>query len=528
MAINISTQYVQCLQPATLALVVLLTLTVGIYTVRTAQWHRRYKFPPSPPGRLPIVGHSWVLPKEFHGDKVKEWADQLGTELMYLRLGGVDWVFLNSSRVVEDLMEKRSSIYSSRPVFAMVGEIMSRMKRLVLQPYSPEWRELRKVMHILLTGRSADSYRVLEDMESRQAMYEILQNPDEWYLHTIRFAASFTIGMVYGVRQEGRSDLFQKVSDAQDEFLRNNVPGTWLVDDYPQLRHLPKLLQWWRPYGEKVYQFTRDAFNGYYDMMQDNIAKGIQAECFATKFYQESDAQGGPEFDFDQKLFTTGGLIEAGSDTTKNQLNMLIAALASDPNTWVAKARRELDAVCGANAERLPTFDDIPNLPYIQAIIKETMRWRPNVNPTGFPHALIRDDEYEGYRFPAGTVVTINNWAISLNPKEYTNPGKFDPDRFMNGDLWNPTKGHYGYGAGRRTCAGVKVAQNSMFIFFSRLIYCFDVEEDKNDPIDTYHIPLTPPPGKANDPPFTAKISVRSEAHKELILREWKNTTFPI
>jgi cytochrome P450 len=109
---------------------------------------------------------------------------------MYLRLGGVDWVFLNSSRVVEDLMEKRSSIYSSRPVFAMVGEIMSRMKRLVLQPYSPEWRELRKVMHILLTGRSADSYRVLEDMESRQAMYEMLQNPDEWYLHTIRFAAS--------------------------------------------------------------------------------------------------------------------------------------------------------------------------------------------------------------------------------------------------------------------------------------------------------------------------------------------------
>jgi cytochrome P450 len=92
---------------------------------------------------------------------------------------------------------------------------------------------------------------------------------------------------------------------------------------------------------------------------------------------------------------------------------------------------------------------------------------------------LIRDDEYEGYRFPAGTVVTINNWAISLNPNEYENPTKFDPDRFMNDDLWNPTKGHYGYGAGRRTCAGFRVAQNSMFIFFSRFIYCFDVFENK-------------------------------------------------
>lgn len=106
------------------------------------------------------------------------------------------------------------------------------------------------------------------------------------------------------------------------------------------------------------------------------------------------------------------------------------------------------------------------------------MRWRPNVNPTGFPHALIRDDEYNGYVLPASTVVTINNWAISLNPNEYTNPDKFDPDRFLGPDLWNPMKGHYGFGAGRRACAGSRVAQNLMFIFFSRFLYCFDVEED--------------------------------------------------
>ena len=109
---------------------------------------------------------------------------------MYLQLGGVDWIFLNSSRVVEDLLEKRSSIYSSRPAFVMVGEIISRMKRLVLQPYGPEWRELRRVMHMLLTGRSADSYRVLEDLESRQAMWEMLHEPEKWFSYTIRFAAS--------------------------------------------------------------------------------------------------------------------------------------------------------------------------------------------------------------------------------------------------------------------------------------------------------------------------------------------------
>ncbi|KAI1611807.1 cytochrome P450 [Exophiala viscosa] len=502
----------------TLVSMTVLLLLVAVYLVRQSRWRSKYRFPPSPPGWRPFTGHSHLMPKEFHGDKAKEWADQLGTEMMHLRLGGVDWVFLNSSRVVEDLLEKRSSIYSSRPAFVMVGEIISRMKRLVLQPYGTEWKNLRRVMHILLTGSSADSYRPLEDLESKQAMWELLHNPEEWHLSTIRYAASFTIGMVYGVRQKGHSDLFQKVSDAQDEFLRNNVPGTWLVDDYPQLQKLPRYLHWWRSYGDKLFEITRDAFRGYYDLMVENTKKGTQKDCFATKFYAETESKKGGDFDFDQKLFTTGGLIEAGSDTTKNQLNMLVAAMAADPNTWVKKARTELDSVCGTNAERLPTFDDWDKLPYIQAIMKESMRWRPNVNPTGFPHALIRDDEYEGYVLPAGTVVTINNWAISLNPEEYENPTKFNPDRFLNDDLWNPTKGHYGYGAGRRTCAGFKVAQNSMFIFFSRFIYCFDVLEDPNDPIDTYHIPLTPPPGKANDPPFNAKVRVRSMAHKELIL----------
>lgn len=280
--------------------------------------------------------------------------------------------------------------------------------------------------------------------------------------------------MIYGIRQKGESELFNNVSNAQDEFLRNNTPGMWLVDSYPQLRRIPKVFQWWRAHGEGLYKATRDSFKGYYDLMEKNTEKGVQKECFATKFYREANTK----FDFDQKLFTTGGLIEAGSDTTKNQLNMLVAAMAADPNTWITQARKELDNVCGPNAERLPTYDDWDRLPYIQAIMKETMRWRPNVNPTGFPHALIRDDEYEGYRLPAGTIVTINNWAISLNPREYQDPEKFDPNRFMNNDLWNHTKGHYGYGAGRRTCAGFRVAQNSMFIFFSRFIYCFDVLQD--------------------------------------------------
>jgi cytochrome P450 len=251
--------------------------------------------------------------------------------------------------------------------------------------------------------------------------------------------------MVYGIR-EGVTDRFTNVSAVLDELLRNNTPGMWLVDGYPQLRYLPKFLQWWRPTAEKVYQQARDSFMAYYELMEKNIATGKQKDCFALKFYTEADADNSM-FDFDQRLFTIGGILQAGSDTTRHQMNMIFVAMATDPGDWIVKARKELDEVCG-DAERLPRFDDWHRLPYIHAIVKESMRWRSNINQTGFPHALTQDDEFEGYKLPAGTVVTINNWALAQDPREYEDPLRFKPERFLNEDLYNPLKGQYGFGVG--------------------------------------------------------------------------------
>ena len=76
------------------------------------------------------------------------------------------------------------------------------------------------------------------------------------------------------------------------------------------------------------------------------------------------------------------------------------------------------------------------------------LRWRPNIAPLGAPTTLIKDDEYEGYKFPAGTVFTWNAWAISLSDKEYDEPLQFKPERFMNKDLDNALKGHWAFGPG--------------------------------------------------------------------------------
>lgn len=138
--------------------------------------------------------------------------------------------------------------------------------------------------------------------------------------------------------------------------------------------------------------------------------------------------------------------MEASSDTSRTSINKLLAAAALYPD-FVKTARAELDEICGYNAERLPVLSDKEKLPYIMAVVKEVLRWRPFVS-TGIPHMLTKDDEYEGYNFPAGTVFTWNAYDISLSAVDYDRPIEFLPKRFLNDDLHNATEGHWAFGAG--------------------------------------------------------------------------------
>lgn len=75
------------------------------------------------------------------------------------------------------------------------------------------------------------------------------------------------------------------------------------------------------------------------------------------------------------------------------------------PDTQKA-AQEELDRVCGA---RMPGIDDAPNLPYIRAIVKETLRWMPTA-VLGVPHCATRDDDYMGYKIPKNASMITNVW----------------------------------------------------------------------------------------------------------------------
>jgi cytochrome P450 len=130
------------------------------------------------------------------------------------------------------------------------------------------------------------------------------------------------------------------------------------------------------------------------------------------------------------------------------------------------------------------------SLPYVRAVIKEVHRWAP-IGSLGVPHATISDDKYHGRLIPKGTVVFPNLTALSRSQERYKNPDVFDPDRFLGDDADASSsavdgdyrkRDHFHYGFGRRLCQGIFVAEASLFIVVSRVLWGFYITPDPTAP----------------------------------------------
>lgn len=408
-------------------------------------------------------------------------------------------------------MEKRSGIYSSRPHLPFASEILSGNSRMVLMPYGERWRLLRKILHNVLNKQNMPTFAPFQDVESKHLLYDYLKQPDLWYLHTQRFANSVIMSVVFGKRMQLSDPNVRELFDTSNELILAIQPGAYLVDGFPWLAKLPKAMQWWRPRGEFLHQKTVNVYKTQVEDLRVRIDAGTARDCFAVQFLKDPLTKDYGEI---QTYFALGSMMEAGSDTSRMTVSQAMAAAASDKR-WVKTAQEALDKCCGANAERLPEFSDRPELTYITATVKEALRWRPFAE-IGLPTMLIQDDEYEGYKFPKGTVFTWNATAIALDEREYEQAERFWPERFMDDDVNNVIKGHWSFGPGRRMCPGYNVAETNVWIVIARLLYCFDFEELPGQPINSFKTDW----GEHRSAPFPVKITPRSQAHADLIERD--------
>ena len=165
----------------------------------------------------------------------------------------------------------------------------------------------------------------------------------------------------------------------------------------------------------------------------------------------------------------------AGTDTSAITIEWALAELINHPD-MMKKAREEIDSVVGKN--RLVEESDIINLPYLQALVKETLRFHPP-SPISIREST-EDCSINGYEIPAKTRVFINVWAINRDPNHWENPLEFRPERFIveDGKSQLDVRGqHYHYfpfGSGRRACPGTTLALHMVHSTLADMVQCFD------------------------------------------------------
>jgi cytochrome P450 len=126
--------------------------------------------------------------------------------------------------------------------------------------------------------------------------------------------------------------------------------------------------------------------------------------------------------------------------------------------------------------ERVVTEDDISQMPYLQAVVKETLR-RHGPALLAFPRLATEATKVAGYDIPAGTIVLQHVEAVSMNPEIWEDPLEFRPERFLNEttDFTGTTKATLiPFGVGRRICPGIHIALVHADLIVARLIQAFD------------------------------------------------------
>jgi cytochrome P450 len=172
-----------------------------------------------------------------------------------------------------------------------------------------------------------------------------------------------------------------------------------------------------------------------------------------------------------------------GSDTTSTSMAWFILYMVLYPNIQ-GQIHDELDQVIGK--EDLPRWQDVQNMPYLQAAICEVMR-RSSPLPIAGSNT-IRDTTLAGYHIPKGTLLLLDITQIHHDKHEWPQPKEFKPERFLDieGTFvgWNKLNAFMPFGLGRRECVGTTFAKIMLFTFAATLLHClrFELPEGARKP----------------------------------------------
>ncbi|EUC64827.1 cytochrome P450 family protein [Rhizoctonia solani AG-3 Rhs1AP] len=522
-----------------------LLLGVGTLVYLTGRyWNwpgsRHKDMPPGPPP-LPIVGNMHQLKPKNIFMQLCDLNKKYGP-IASLKIGSSNMIVIaGDGTVIRELFDKRGTIYSNRPL-EISSEIAGGGDHALWERDTNKWRVARKQMVQHYPRASKNRYAELQEAESVQLLYDFLHSPERHIHHPMRYATSVVACLNYGVRCTTYDDpVVCEIEDILNRLTMINIPGTkppveqfpwmWSVnflkdsaDTHSKLnRYLPGFITGhWKDKVKEIGKLMDKLYCGLADIGWERGVGGLSPDNLAYKLRLNEVTTGITRH---RQAHVCGLVLEAGSDIVAAVISTCIMAMVKH-EAYQERAQGEIDNLY--NEETLPKWEDEHNMPFVRAVVREALRWRTPL-PMGVPHMNEQDDYYGGYFIPKGSTIICNAAAIHLNPTRYEDPESFKPERFLNHTLSmaesavqsDPLqRDHFSFGAGRRSCPGIQVAEQDIFIALARLLWAFKFSAPSGasivtDQLDGFFGEVIRRPKH-----FPLSITARSEQRKATIERE--------
>ncbi|SMR53762.1 unnamed protein product [Zymoseptoria tritici ST99CH_1E4] len=320
------------------------------------------------------------------------------------------------------------------------------------------------MIHHLLNATVAPQYVPYQILENKQMLNDLLDTPNDFLKHIRRYSNALTTSMVFGWRTPTyEDDAVKQLFDGLSEFADINQTGVAaLLDAFPLLRKLPETLLPVQKKAKELHKVERELYLRHWLRAKKEIKEDTIKHCVGM-----AEAQKKEGFSDAQAAYISGTLLEAGSDTTSSTLYAFVQAMLLS---------LKFSGMLSSSLIKSSTND--PDL-----------GWAPTTILGAVPHATTEAATYKGYYIPAGAGVMNNVWAIHNDPARSPNPHLFGPNRFKDDKLSlydstsnpDPSKRDcFTFGAGRRICPGMHVAERSLFLGMARLLWAFSIKPAKD------------------------------------------------
>ncbi|MED6208800.1 hypothetical protein PIB30_048587 [Stylosanthes scabra] len=455
-------------------------------------------------GGLPLIGHLHILFRAKGTPLARTFSsfdDKYGP-IFQIRLGSCPAIVVSNKDAIKECFTTNDLALASRPKSSPEIHLhYSFAVGFAAAPYGPYWTKMRKLVMVeLLSPRRIDSLRHVFESEIDHFIHDLMSYlggaskvkvvMSEWLE---RLSFNIITRMIAGKSFNYLKNVDDKEANRILKLIREftHIVGEFVPSDLiPIIGWFPiegQVLKNRKRIGKDMDKLVGSWVEEHQHMKiefdNNNETSEKQDLIDVMLSVIEDDPSSGLTRDNIIKANVTN-LIIGGSDTTAISMTWILTMLLSNKHV-LKRAQEEIDLHVSKN--RKVEASDVKNLVYLQAILKETLRLYPPA-PLSIPHEAREDFYIHGYYVPKGTRVFANVWKLHRDPSIWSEPEKFSPERFINGNGELNEDHHLEYlpfGLGRRACPGYTFATQVILMSLARFLQSFDLDTAMDDePVD--------------------------------------------